>query len=40
VRVKPEDGPEREVRAKVVVDASGQSTTLLDRLGLREWDRF
>ena len=26
VRVKPEDGPEREVRAKVVIDASGQST--------------
>jgi flavin-dependent dehydrogenase len=38
VRVKPEDGPEREVRAKVVVDASGQSTLLTDRLGLREWD--
>ncbi len=38
VRVKPEDGPEREVRAKVVVDASGQSTMLTDRLGLREWD--
>lgn len=38
VRVKPEDGPEKEVRAKVVVDASGQSTMLTDRLGLREWD--
>jgi flavin-dependent dehydrogenase len=38
VRVKPEGGPEREVRAKVVVDASGQSTLLIDRLGLREWD--
>ncbi len=38
VRVKPEDGPEREVRAKVVVDASGQGTHLVDRLGLREWD--
>ena len=38
VRVKPEDGPEREVRAKVVVDASGQSSMLIDRLGLREWD--
>jgi len=38
VRVKPADGPEREVRAKVVVDASGQSTLILDRLGLREWD--
>ncbi|MBX9583905.1 MAG: tryptophan 7-halogenase [Gemmataceae bacterium] len=38
VRVKPEDGPEREVRAKVVVDASGQSTFIIDRFGLREWD--
>lgn len=38
VRVKPEDGPEREVRAKVVVDASGQSSMLIDRLDLREWD--
>jgi flavin-dependent dehydrogenase len=38
VRVKPADGPEREVRAKVVVDASGQSSTIIDRLGLREWD--
>lgn len=38
VRVKPEDGPEREVRAKVVVDASGQSTLIMDRFGLREWD--
>lgn len=38
VRVKPEDGPEREVRAKVVVDASGQSTLILDRFNLREWD--
>ena len=38
VRVKPEDGPERVVRAKVVIDASGQSSMLIDRLGLREWD--
>jgi flavin-dependent dehydrogenase len=38
VRVKPEGEPEREVRAKVVIDASGQSSLLLDRLGLREWD--
>ena len=29
---------EQEVRAKVVVDASGQSSMLMDRLGLREWD--
>lgn len=38
VRVQPEDGPERLVRASVVVDASGQSSLILDRLGLREWD--
>src|SRR5919197_2476167 len=38
VRVKLEDGSEHEVRAKVVVDASGQSSMLIDRLGLREWD--
>lgn len=38
VRVKPEDGPEKVVRAKVVVDASGQSSLILDRLNLREWD--
>lgn len=38
VRVKPEDGPEREVRSKVVIDASGQSTLIIDRFGLREWD--
>jgi flavin-dependent dehydrogenase len=38
VRVQTEDGKEREVRAKVLVDASGQSSLLLDRLGLREWD--
>ena len=38
VRVRLEDGKEREVRAKVVVDASGQSSMIMDRLGLREWD--
>lgn len=38
IRVKPEDGPEREVRAKVVIDASGQSTLIIDRFGLRAWD--
>lgn len=38
VRVKPEDGPYREVLAKVVIDASGQSTLIIDRFGLREWD--
>ncbi|HEY2911526.1 MAG TPA: NAD(P)/FAD-dependent oxidoreductase, partial [Gemmataceae bacterium] len=40
IRVKPEDGPEREVRAKVVIDASGQSTMILDRFGLRAWDPY
>src|SRR5262245_532228 len=38
VRVKTDDGAEHEVRAKVVVDASGQSTMLMDRFGLRDWD--
>jgi len=38
IRVKPEDGPEREVRSKVVIDASGQSTLILDRFNLRGWD--
>src|SRR5207247_2186630 len=38
VRVKYEDGCEEEVRAKVVVDASGQSTMLQNRFKLRLWD--
>jgi flavin-dependent dehydrogenase len=38
VRVKPENEPERVVRSKVVVDASGQSTLIIDRFGLRDWD--
>ena len=38
VRVQLEDGATHEVRAKVVVDASGQSTMIMSRLGLREWD--
>jgi flavin-dependent dehydrogenase len=38
VRVQHEDGTEREVRARVVVDASGQSSMIMSRLGLREWD--
>jgi flavin-dependent dehydrogenase len=38
VRVQEEGGTEREVRAQVVVDASGQSSLILDRLNLREWD--
>ena len=38
VRVKPEGQPERVVRPKVVVDASGQSSMIIDKLGLRQWD--
>jgi flavin-dependent dehydrogenase len=38
VRIQPEGGGEQEVRAKVVVDASGQSSVIMDRLGLRDWD--
>ncbi len=38
VRVRREDGSEQEVRAKVVVDASGQSTMLQNRFKLRQWD--
>lgn len=38
VRIKREDGTQQDVRAKVVVDASGQSSVIMDRLGLREWD--
>jgi flavin-dependent dehydrogenase len=38
VRVQNEDGVERQVRASVVIDAGGQSSLILDRLGLRDWD--
>jgi flavin-dependent dehydrogenase len=38
VRVVTVDGMEREVRARVVVDASGQSSMIISRLNLREWD--
>ncbi|MFM7058205.1 MAG: NAD(P)/FAD-dependent oxidoreductase [Planctomycetota bacterium] len=38
IRVRTEDGVLREVRAKVVVDASGQSGMLMNRLKLRTWD--
>ncbi len=31
-------GQTKEVRAKVVIDAAGQSSLLLDRFKLREWD--
>ncbi len=37
VRVQDETG-ERTVRADVIVDASGQSSMIMDRFGLREWD--
>lgn len=38
VRVQLEGGEEREVQADVVIDASGQSGIIQNRLGLREWD--
>ena len=38
VRVAEEDGREHEVYTQVVVDASGQSSLIMSRLGLREWD--
>ena len=37
-RIKAEDGTVREVRAKVVVDASGQNGLIKNRLSLRVWD--
>lgn len=38
VRVQGDDGIVREVRSRVVVDASGQSTFLQNRFKLRLWD--
>src|SRR5512138_1214783 len=38
VRIQREDGFQEEVRAKVVVDASGQSGMLQTRFKLRIWD--
>jgi flavin-dependent dehydrogenase len=38
VRIKDGEGRERDVRARVVVDASGQSSMIMDRLKLRDWD--
>src|SRR5438874_920550 len=38
VRIQEPDGTQREVRAKVVVDASGQSGLLQNRFKLRVWD--
>lgn len=39
VRVRAADGTEREIRSAVVVDASGQSSLIPHKLGLREWDQ-
>ena len=39
VRVQHANGEKQEVRSKVVVDASGQSSMIMDRLELREWDQ-
>jgi flavin-dependent dehydrogenase len=38
VRIQTEDGRRQDVHAKVVVDASGQSTMLQNRFKLRLWD--
>jgi flavin-dependent dehydrogenase len=38
VRIQKEDGTKEDVRAAVVVDASGQSTMLQNRFKLRLWD--
>jgi flavin-dependent dehydrogenase len=38
VKIQNEDGSQREVRAKVVVDASGQSAMLQGKFKLRQWD--
>jgi flavin-dependent dehydrogenase len=38
VRIQKEDGSTEDVEAKVVVDASGQSTMLQNRFKLRLWD--
>jgi flavin-dependent dehydrogenase len=38
VRIQKEDGSREDVRAPVVVDASGQSTLLQNRFKLRLWD--
>ena len=38
VRTVDEAGNRQEMRARVIVDAAGQSCVIQDRLGLREWD--
>ncbi len=40
VRIQDADGTVRQVNAKVVVDASGQSGLLMNRMKLRVWDPF
>jgi len=38
VRAVDDAGRHEEMRARVIVDAAGQSCVIQDRLGLREWD--
>jgi flavin-dependent dehydrogenase len=38
VRTSDDAGRQQEMRARVIVDAAGQSCVIQDRLGLREWD--
>lgn len=38
VRVQFEDGTTSEIHSEVVIDASGQGSMIMSRLGLREWD--
>ena len=38
VTIRDDDGSVRKVRARVVVDASGENSLLMKRLGLRIWD--
>src|SRR3990170_4261698 len=38
VKIQDPDGTRRDVRAPVVVDASGQAAMLMNRQGLRIWD--
>lgn len=38
ITIKTEDGSLRQVKARVVVDASGQNGLLMNRLNLRIWD--
>jgi flavin-dependent dehydrogenase len=38
VKIQEENGTQREVRADAIVDASGQSSMIMSRFGLRDWD--